>query len=308
MTTLGAFAARAAHMLAGGYSPIPLKPDTGLPAVKCWNELRNKAMSPRSIEGLLRKNAHLGLAVAGGFNGLVPIDIDTDDPDIVDAVTAVLPEPVVVRKGSKGFVAFYRGPTGTIAGRKFQTPRPNATVLVEVLSTGSVTIPPSIHRRTRQPYQWATKATLFNTRVGELSVIMPAHIKGLEKALTPWCPVMPQFVRPVVDDSILVSDRRRQAYACRVLGGEVSMLGGFTDGRNWGLYQSACKVGKYVHHKHITEAEVVNSLMGACVANGYQAKVGARQCLKTIKSGLKKSRGDALPALANRPRNAARAA
>src|SRR5262245_20918821 len=33
----------------------------------------------------------LWLGVAGGYGGLVPIDVDTDDPAIVDAVASVLP-------------------------------------------------------------------------------------------------------------------------------------------------------------------------------------------------------------------------
>ena len=305
MKPMGAFARYAAHVLGGGYSPVPLKPENGLPAIKGWDQLRTKAMSTASIEELVRKNPHLSLAIAGGFNGFVPIDVDTNDPAVIDAAAAVLPEPVVARLGSKGFVAFYCDPTGTIGGRKFPPPPPNPKPLVEVLATGVITIPPSPHRKTGQPYRWLTRATLLNTRVTELSVITPAHIEELAKALARWCPPKPVFVQRVVDSSILVNDRRRLAYARRVLETELAKLITLTGGRNWALFQAACRVGKHVHYGFITEAEVVNSLMAACDANGYvDAPLGGRkQALDTIKSGLKKSSGDALPGLANRVRS-----
>lgn len=300
---MNAFAKWAAHLLLGGYSPMPIRADNGLPAIKHWDDLRTKPLSAGSITELARKRPDLQLAVIGGFNGLVPIDIDTNDPAIIAAVERALPPAVVKRKGSKGYVAFYWDPHGVIAGRKYQTPAPMRTVLVEVLSTTMVTIPPSLHRKTGKPYDWLTRPkTLLNTRVVELSVITPGHIEALTKALEPWVPKQAEFVRPVIDNSTLVNDKRRQAYAKRVLDAEERALFMLGDGRNWGLYQAACKIGKYVHHKHITEAEVVTALMRSCEGNGYRAKAGSKQALETIKSGLKKSRGDSLPNLANRAR------
>lgn len=78
MSAIGPFARWAAHMLRGGYSPVPLRPDTGLPAVKRWNDLRLKPMDRGRIDWFARRLPDLGLAVAGGLGGLVPIDVDTE--------------------------------------------------------------------------------------------------------------------------------------------------------------------------------------------------------------------------------------
>lgn len=302
-----AFAHWAAFMLDGGYSPIPISTKSGHPLLKRWPELRNKAMSSRSIGELSRKHPDLQLGVIGGHRGLVPIDVDTDDPDVIDAVTGALPEPVVVRQGSKGFVAFYYDPTGKIAGRNFVTPKP--AVLVEVLVGRVVTIPRSLHRVTGKPYRWSTKRTLLNTRVDELSVITPAHIEALAKALEPWVPKPLEYIRVVVDDATPVSDKRWSGYAHRVLESTVAELNGLTEDRNISLYRAACKLGKFVHKGHLAEGTMINALMAACVRNGYHAacvkkfgRAGTRQCLDTIRSGLRKSRGDSLPTLPDRPR------
>jgi len=52
---------------------------------------------------------------------LVPIVVDTDDPAIIAAVATALQRPVVARKGSKGFVGFYRDSTGLIAAHARKT-------------------------------------------------------------------------------------------------------------------------------------------------------------------------------------------
>jgi hypothetical protein len=64
-----------------------------------------------------------GVCVATGFNGLIAVDIDTDDSAIVAAILHVLPQSPVSKKGAKGKTLFYRGnvmttdkDTGTITG------------------------------------------------------------------------------------------------------------------------------------------------------------------------------------------------
>jgi hypothetical protein len=41
-----------------------------------------------------RLHPDYGLAVVGGYNGLVPVDVDTDDPQIKAAVLRALPSLV----------------------------------------------------------------------------------------------------------------------------------------------------------------------------------------------------------------------
>jgi len=110
-------------MLNGGYSPIPLHHASKHPLVRAWQHLCETPMSPASIAKLARERPQLGIAVAGGFNGLVPIDFDTDDPAVFAAVAKVLPRPNVGKKGRRGFVAFYRAEDELPRSRDFMLPR-----------------------------------------------------------------------------------------------------------------------------------------------------------------------------------------
>jgi len=194
MRKMGPFARCAVHLLDGGYSPIPVRFASKRPLLKSWDHLRSKPLSRETITELSAKYPALNLAVAGGYGGLVPIDIDTDDADIIAAATSALPEPNVAKRGQRGFVAFYRGTPGRIWGRKFKMPGAGkGKVIVEILTTGKTIIPPSIHADTGKPYLWTTKATLLNTRVTELVRITPSHITALARALRPWVPPQERY-------------------------------------------------------------------------------------------------------------------
>jgi hypothetical protein len=298
---------KALHIEKGGYSGVPLDPVTGLPAIKGWDRLREKPMSAGKVLWLCSKFPRLGLAVAGGFNGLIPIDVDTDDPEIIAAVASILPKANVARRGSKGFLAFYYDPTGKIGGRKYVPP--GGKPLVEVLGTGVASIPPTVHRKTGQVYRWLTERTLFNTRVTELVVITPEHLARLEQALARWCPPRPVFVpkaRPA--GAPVVTDKRMHRFAETVLRNEVTRLAALRSGRNWGVFSAACKLGKFVHNDVLGHDEVVNALMKACELNGYSGQDGdgAVQALRSINSGLDKSANDELPVLLDKPFSRAR--
>src|SRR5271166_626600 len=147
MVTPGAFAQFAAFMLEGDYSPVPIKVGEKRPLFAKWDRLRSAALTPHEIEELCRKVPGLGLGVAGGFNGLIPVDVDTDDREIVSAVSSALPRPEVAKVGQRGFTAFYWDPAGAIDAMKFRHPRMDGgfDVLVEILATGQSVIPPTVH-------------------------------------------------------------------------------------------------------------------------------------------------------------------
>src|SRR5690349_10484172 len=96
---LGPFARWAAHLLQGGYSPIPLKPGSKLPLLKGWDRLRTTALTPDEIDWYARRYPDLGIAVAGGYNGLVPVDIDAETDVVIDAICRVLPPFMVAKTG-----------------------------------------------------------------------------------------------------------------------------------------------------------------------------------------------------------------
>ena len=85
------FRETALPLLAAGYSPIPIVPGTKRPALAGWQRLCDAPLSPDEIERFARSPIAYGVGVALGFNGLIAIDIDTDDAEIVAAIRQVLP-------------------------------------------------------------------------------------------------------------------------------------------------------------------------------------------------------------------------
>ncbi len=288
------FAQFAARVLKLGYSPVPLGGKR--PVFDKWDRLRFGALTPAEIEELCRKYGAMNLGVAGGFRGLAPIDVDTEDREIMLAVVKALPPVKVAKAGQKGFTAFYRDTTGLIEGAKFR--RPNGVgfdMLVEVLTTGQTVLPPSIHPKTRRPYVWKSKATLFNTGIDELPEITPDHVEALRKALRRWILEPKPFTpRIVAMNAPKPSGNRSHAYARTILANEVREISRLACGRNWALYSAGAKLGKYVTAGHLSESKVISDLMGASDANGYsEAKHGGRkQAEATIRSGLRKGAGD----------------
>jgi Bifunctional DNA primase/polymerase, N-terminal len=284
------FSARAHHMLDMGYSPVPLTSDR-MPLLKGWQRLRDKPLSPDQVGEL----SWYGLAVAGGYNGLVPIDIDTDDGVVLSAITTVLPKPNVAKRGSKGITGFYQSDR-PIRGSKFVLPPPDAKPLVEILTTGNVTIPPTLHPKIGKPYRWLSERTLFDTPVSDLVAITPEHIDRLRDALSPWCPEREHAAVPTVDHGRMDS-RRMADFAQARIRKECARLASTSSGRNWALFKAAATLGKFVHHGIVLEHEVSSALMAASRGNGYASKDGERAVEATIASGLAKARLDRLPDL-----------
>jgi hypothetical protein len=306
-----AFAQYAAHLLDGGYSPIPLLPGTKRPLFeKNWDRLRSLALEPEEIADLCRQHHDLGLGVAGGFENLVPIDIDTEEPKIARAILDALPPILVAKKGQKGLTPFYWDAYGTIKeGRKFRRPRKDGgfDMLVEVLVTGQSVIPPTIHPDTGRPYEWLTRRTLFSETLEELPVITVAHIDAMEEALKPWLPSprLVKFAPKRQAPERPAAGSRMEAYARAALAGEVQVLSGLSCGRNWALYLAASRLGKYVHHGILPEAEAQAALESATQRNGYAAAKhgGMKKARATLRSGLEKAKGDPLPDLSAQNRN-----
>jgi hypothetical protein len=286
------------YMLRGGYSPVPIRPGEKRPLMDKWDRLRVEPLTPAQIEALARKHPDLGLGVAGGYMDLVPVDVDTEDREAIRAARSVLPPTVVAKKGNRGFTTFYRG---KVRARKFKSAEKKP--LVEILATGQTLLPPTLHPDTGKPYQWLTKATLFTTSVDRLPTITEGHIQLLEKTLEPWLPKRIEPATTTVVETTPVSTTRMQAYARKVLEARANELAGMVDGgRNEALFRAACCVGKFEHHKVIPEGEVERVLLGACDRNDLKQDDGERQCLATIRQGLKKSKDDKLPTLKDRPR------
>lgn len=295
------FGRYAAHMLRGGYAPIPIRTGSKRPLFDEWRT----PLTAAEIEGLARTMPHLGIGVMGGHNGLVPIDVDSDDEALKKAVASALPRPVVMRRGRKGYVGYWRASGGDIQACKYRLPPPPGKKvgppIVEILTTGQTVIPPTLHKDTGQPYTWETRRTLYTVPVCNLSAITPADIERLTAALTPWCPpTRAQPPRPTVQPPAEVrADKRMRAYALAHLGRHARWLAGMApdSGRNDYLFRAVCGVGKYVAHGVLHRGEVETALFGACAANRLWQDDGSAQCRATLAQGLKQSAHDGLPVL-----------
>src|SRR5262249_61924361 len=71
----------------------------------------------------------------------------------------------------------------------------DGTMIMEVLTTGQVVIPPTVHPETQRPYKWLTEYTLFDVRIDDLPVRPPDLIERFERALGQWSPP-PREYRP----------------------------------------------------------------------------------------------------------------
>jgi Bifunctional DNA primase/polymerase, N-terminal len=155
-------------LLRNGYSPAPIESGGKRPlaAIGDWNRLRATPLTEGEISAIAAAYPNAGLGVLGGYNGLVPIDIDTEDPDIQAVIYAVLPEYLVAKRGRRGATVFYRDRSGLIKPRKFKNA--DGSMILEVLTTGQVVLPPTIHPETHKPYCWLTEHTLLEVSIDEL--------------------------------------------------------------------------------------------------------------------------------------------
>lgn len=296
----GPFALYASDMLANGYSPVLIIPGTKRPwgrgeGGKGWDQLRSTPYTPEQIEEDVAKYTSYGIGAIGGFNGLVPLEFDTDDADIIAAGCSVLPRPVVAKRGRKGYTAFYRAPDGWEPETKRFTPSGGGAPLVEILGKGKTVIPPTIHPDLQRPYEWLTPdATLFNVPISELPQLTDDFMEALAYVLKQWCPEKEIKFELRAISSSDVPSHRMEAYARETLEKRVGELSGMSGGRNPFLYKTVCRVGNWVHHGYLPESEMISSLRGAYEKCGAMKEHGRNAFVSSIKSGMRTSANDPL--------------
>lgn len=297
------FGIHAPLLLRNGYSPLPVEPGAKRPlgTIGDWGRFRDTPLTLDEIGAIAARHPDVGIGVVGGYNGLVPIDIDSEDEAIIAAITTALPPPLARKLGRRGTTCFFRA-REPISARKFR--RPEGAMMVEVLTTGQTVIPPTLHPETAQPYRWIDDdLTLFTVPVEELSQITAGHIAALEAALAQWTAPRRKHLAPrsIANEPTLPT--RMRAYAGAALRAEAELLRNTQKGgRNRRLFDAACKLGRYVHHDVLTTDELESALFDSCRTNGLMAEEGQRACQATIASGLHKADGDDLPVLGERSR------
>ena len=118
------------------------------PVEKNWSRWCSQPQAPGYRHGWAKSLLPTMSALRLGFNGLVAIDIDTDDLALIRSIIAVLPPIRAAKRGRRGFTAFFRDPTGNIETARLR--------LVEILARGTQTVlPPSIYPDTGTAFHLA---------------------------------------------------------------------------------------------------------------------------------------------------------
>ena len=82
-----------------------------------WSRWCSQPQAPGYRHRWAKSSIAYDVGVALGFNGLLAIDVDTDDAAQIRAVISVLPPIRAAKRGRRGFTVFFQDPTGDSANR-----------------------------------------------------------------------------------------------------------------------------------------------------------------------------------------------
>jgi len=127
-----------------------------------WQKYQREIADKKTCEGW-SKWPGVGVGVVlGKVSGIVAIDFD-NQPELCERIYKMLPGSPVIKKGSKGFTAFYK--YNGEGSRRWVV---DGEVICELLSDGRQTvIPPSQHPNGNN-YEWLTSETLLTIDKNEL--------------------------------------------------------------------------------------------------------------------------------------------
>lgn len=206
MNSFSPYSSVGARLIECGYSAIPVMPGTKRPGMYTLGAWRGTSdwtrfcdRLPTEIEtDIWDKWPDAGVCVAIDHK-LKVIDIDTDDSALMGAVLSVIPFSDVIKRGAKGFSAFYRG-SPTIVSQPFNVGKER---VVDLLCHGRQTVlPPTIHPTTALPYVWNGTETLENTTIDQLPELPDNIAKRLETALAPFGYEPPKEYQPGEGDTL----------------------------------------------------------------------------------------------------------
>lgn len=139
-----------------GYSVIPDKFGGKNPLIKGWTNFCTELPSDNDINNWSNSFDEANLAVClGEASGIIALDFDCEDEEIIKAIEHILPDSPCAKVGSKGWTRFFRYNGEVTSNLKF-----NDKVVIEILSTDKkTTIPPSVHPNGKS-YEWVGKSLL----------------------------------------------------------------------------------------------------------------------------------------------------
>lgn len=167
------FADTAPRYYAAGLQVIPLYAREKKPMPKDWSRFADNPVDASTQEQWIAGNpgSNIGL-VLGKASGLIMIDIDSEDPKVIEAIMAVLPPSPWHRLGRKGMMLAYRySPIKTHRVKNIS----GQTIVETLAARTQCVLPPSIHPDTGQPY--TANAELLD--VLDRLVFLPENIEEL---------------------------------------------------------------------------------------------------------------------------------
>lgn len=144
------FASHAQLYWDAGLPAIPLIYENKRPAIPRWQTYSDAFPTKEEQQSWLHAfgSGNIGLPM-GPSAGLVAIDIDSEDPVVLQVLERVLPPSPWLRVGRKGRVQIYRWSGERTARIKAE----DGSMICEILSKGTqFVLPPSIHPDTKMPY------------------------------------------------------------------------------------------------------------------------------------------------------------
>lgn len=161
-----------------GYSPIPDKYGKKMPAIKGWSDYCYRQPTDEEVKSWCNNLTESNIAICmGPASGIIALDVDADDQEILDIIMPLLPESPVVKVGAKGETRFFR-----YTGESTDILKFNGKVVVEILSAGKkTTIPPSLHTNGSN-YKW-TGSSLLETDPNSLPILPPMLFGHLQSKL-----------------------------------------------------------------------------------------------------------------------------
>lgn len=140
------FRDHAPFLWAANLPVVPIRPGTKAPVISNWSRFCETMPSEEEREEWLSRYPSHGIGLPlGSASGLCIVDIDTEDPEKIDAITSALPASPWKRIGKKGMALAFRNPHSV---RNF-----SIQGVVDFLATGrQVVLPPTIHPDTGRAY------------------------------------------------------------------------------------------------------------------------------------------------------------
>jgi hypothetical protein len=269
------------RLLANEFCFVPVRTNDKHPAENKWPQVARTRDVTKAVEWPSVDAMNTGILA----DGLRALDIDIDDPTIVQRITTIAwqllgPAPIRTRANSPRCLMLYRASEGE--------PKKRSKGKVEVLGCGQQFVAQGTHP-SGADYQWSYD--LGSTRREQLTAVTEDQITaffnaieqdvGADAILLPT-PAQTTASKPIVTERELACARQALQSECDKLA--IMTVGA---GRNNALNISAHSIGTLVGAGWIDAQTVARSLFDASVRNGYVAKDGEEVTKRTIESGIR---------------------